>query len=180
MYFEMETTYDRPTVQALQDILNTTVRARNIRLIQICSFLVAGLSLIYGVIWLGAYLQLKVTVVPAISGFLMCAIFLFVGLTHKSRMNRQGRHMVNQTPMTVRYSFHENGYTTGKGADAEHTPYRLLRFLCCSGKYDVLMLNRRRGFVIDHSRFTQGDPEKFRAFLEERTGLTFQHAPESK
>lgn len=176
MYFEMETTYDRPTVQALQDILNRTVRAKRIRLVQICSLIVAALALIYGVIWLLASFQTGVTIVPGISGLVMCVIFLFIGLRYKSRFERQGRHMVHQTPVTIRYSFHENGYTTGKGKEAAHTPYRLLRTLCCGGNYDVLMLDRRRVFVIDHSRFLQGDPEQFRRFLEERTGLTFQRA----
>ena len=124
---------------------------------------------------LGFFIGLAV-IVPGISGLVMCVIFLFIGLRYKSRLERQGRHMVHQTPVTIRYSFHENGYTTGKGKEAAHTPYRLLRTLCCGGNYDVLMLDRRRVFVIDHSRFLQGDPEQFRKFLEERTGLTFQRA----
>lgn len=35
MRFEMETTYDQPTVRAFQNILNRTVRAKRIRLVRI-------------------------------------------------------------------------------------------------------------------------------------------------
>ena len=34
MYFEMETTYDRETLLAFQQILNQTVRTRRIRLVR--------------------------------------------------------------------------------------------------------------------------------------------------
>ena len=179
MYFEMETTYDRETLLAFQQILNQTVRTRRIRLVRVCSFLVAGLSMLYGLIWLITSIQTGVTWIPAISGFLMCAIFLAIGLLYEARMARLSRHLGYNTPVTVRYSFHENGYTTGKGKSAVHTPYRALRILCCRDHYDVLMLDRRRGFVVDHSRFLRGDPGAFRALLEERTGLRFQ-TPESK
>lgn len=178
MYFEMETTYDQPTVLAFQRILNQTVRARRIRLVRICSFLVAGLSLVYALIWFAAGVQAGVTLVPAVSGLLMCGVFLAIGLLYETYLIRLGRHLVNQTPVTIRYSFHESGYTTGKGKDAVHSPYRVLRSLCCDSNYDVLMLDRRHGFIIDHQHFLQGDPGRFRAFLEDHTGKIFQIAQE--
>ena len=38
------------------------------------------------------------------------------------------------------------------------------------------MLDRRRGFVLDKSRFLSGDPEAFASFLERCTGKRIQMA----
>ena len=176
MRFEMETTYEQPTVRAFQNILNRTVRAKRIRLVRILTFVVGCGALAYGLLWLWAAVAEGVSAVPAVSGLAAGTIFLLLGIFYKKYINRSGRHMVNQQPVTIRYAFDCHGYSTLSGKNRQISPYRIIHDICSGDGYYVIMLDRRRGFVLDKSRFLSGDPEKFAPFLEERTGKPIQTA----
>ena len=95
--------------------------------------------------------------------------------------------MVDQTPVTIRDCFDAHGYSTGTGRSSTRSTCGVIRTICgdaghygavdkvCFQKY-VIMLDRRRGFVLDKSRFLSGDPEAFASFLERCTGKRIQMA----
>ena len=84
--------------------------------------------------------------------------------------------MVDQTPVTIRDSFDAHGYSTGTGRSGTRSTYGVIRTICGDAGHYVVMLDRRRGFVLDKSRFLSGDPEAFASFLERRTGKRIQMA----
>ena len=176
MRFEMETTYDKPTVLAFQDILNRTVRAKRIRLTRILTLVVGCGALAYGLLWLWAALTKGVSFMPAVSGLIAGTIFLMLGIFYKKYIGRSSRHMVSQQPVTIRYSFDKYGYATLTGKNKQFSTYRIIHNICSGDGYYVIMLDRRRGFVLDKSRFLSGDPEQFAPFLEECTGKSIQTA----
>ena len=176
MSFEVETTYDKPTVQAFQRVLNKTIRYKRIRLVRVVDILMGCASLIYGLLWLWARTQADVSIFPAVSGLALGVVFLLIGAFYEAYISRGGRHMVNHTPTVIRYSFDKHGYTTKTGKNSTRSVYGILKILCADERYYVLMLDRRRGFVLDREHFLSGNPEDFGPFLEERTGKKFQMA----
>ena len=123
-------------------------------------------------LWLWA----GVSVVLTISEFLMGAMFLVFGGCYEKHLRRSGRHMADQNPNTIRYSVDKTGYTTKTSQNTARSTYSIIHFLCEEDGYFVVMLDRRRGFVLDKAHFLTGTPEAFAAFLEERTGQSFQRA----
>ncbi len=60
--------------------------------------------------------------------------------------------------------------------DTIETKYRYedIAALCERGDYYFFFLGKRYGMIFDKRLFTQGDPETFRAFIEQKTGKRFQ------
>ncbi|MBR0311921.1 MAG: YcxB family protein [Oscillospiraceae bacterium] len=52
--------------------------------------------------------------------------------------------------------------------------YEDIAALCERGDYYFFFLGKRYGMIFDKRLFTQGDPETFRAFIEQKTGKRFQ------
>lgn len=176
MSFEVETTYDKPTVQAFQRILNRTVRYKRLCAVRIITIVIGCVSIAYGCLWLWAKAAMDASLVPAISGFIAGAVFLLIGIFYEAYLNKFSRHMVEKTPVTIRYSFDKHGYSTITGKQSVRSIYGILHNIYEGEGHFVLMLDRRRGFVLDKSRFLTGDPEEFRRFVEERTGKAVQAA----
>lgn len=72
--------------------------------------------------------------------------------------------MVDQTPVTIRDCFDAHGYSTGTGRSSTRSTCGVIRTICGDAGHYVIMLDRRRGFVLDKSRFLSGDPEAFASF----------------
>ena len=75
-----------------------------------------------------------------------------------------------------RSPFDAHGYSTGTGRSGTRSTYGVIRTICGDAGHYVIMLDRRRGFVLDKSRFLSGDPEAFASFLERCTGKRIQMA----
>ena len=73
--------------------------------------------------------------------------------------------MVDQTPVTIRDCFDAHGYSTGTGRSSTRSTCGVIRTICGDAGHYVIMLDRRRGFVLDKSRFLSGDPEAFASFF---------------
>ena len=82
--------------------------------------------------------------------------------------------MVDQTPVTIRDCFDAHGYSTGTGRSSTRSTCGVIRTICGDAGHYVIMLDRRRGFMLDKSRFLSGDPEAFASFLERCTGKRIQ------
>ncbi|MGN8897551.1 YcxB family protein [Flavonifractor sp. HCP28S3_F3] len=170
MNFEMETVYDKQTIQAFQNILNQTLRAKRIQFARL-TFMITGCVCIgYGFLWLWAKSQADISVIPAVSSFAAGIPLLLLGLFYKKYRNRSVKHMVNQTPERIYYSFDENGYFSRSGSTKLRSTYHILEFMFETDHYFVLMLSRKKGFILDKSRFQFGTPEEFRSFLSQKTG----------
>lgn len=183
MRFEVEAIYNKNTLLRFQQILNSTIRKKRIQLVRILTSIVGIFSLGYCLLWIWAAVNLpegKNAIVPAVSAFITGAAFLLMGIFYKKYMGRGGKRIKADTPASIRYNFDEKGFYTINGAKKERSSYNIIQMLCADDAYYVLMLGRNRGFLLERSRFTAGNPDEFASFLEKLTGKQFQYADKNK
>ncbi len=167
--YEIETIYDKETLIEFQKVVDGTLRAKQLRIMRILLFVLGVCGFVLGGLWI--YFG---QIVPALSGFVMGAAFLAVGIFYEKYRMMGKKHDVSRNLHKVTYVFNREYYGSEDSTGVHKTAYTAIKNICESDTVFAIMIGRRQGFVLDKKRFVRGTPEQFRAFIEKKTGLSVQ------
>ncbi len=167
--FEVEQTYDLAALTVLCRAARKTVQRWK--------------TVLRGVVWaifvLGAALivfQLAQGTFDPDDWYLFAAIaFLLAFLLFEDRLNAWVA-LRNLVPGTAHSTtvFDDDAYTVTTDTTQTRWEYENITGLCETERYFLFFLGKRHGQCFDKRGFRAGEPEVFRAFIERKTGKTFQ------
>ena len=168
--FTVEQTYDLRATTSLNVAMRKTVRR--------------WYSYLRGVVWMLLAVSVATLAVSLAIGtldvrddwvFLLSIVVIIAFLLFDDRLNGwiSLRRMFPGSAHSVTV-FADERYVVS--TDTIETKYRYedIAALCERGDYYFFFLGKRYGMIFDKRLFTQGDPETFRAFIEQKTGKRFQ------
>ncbi len=170
MSFEIETTYNRESMDAMNRLAEKTIRP------DLVWFRMACLILGVGGLAFGAYQQ----VVLGEAGKSTASICYGIGLVlllmgifwHSYFLNYKAKGVTAGGVKTYSFEFEENFFTSDHPEMLLNYPYSKFQYLCENDRWMVLFSDKRTGIILDKTGFVEGDPEAFGPFLEAKTGLT--------
>ncbi len=167
MSFTIETTVDLRAMAALSRAARKTLGRRRSVAIHIFGWTVLVLDLLLTLLLLlgGEVPWLNLLVGLVMLGTLLC----------EDRLNGAlGLRMVLPDTRRLTARFTEDGYRHTTPVSESTWHYEQIQAVCETEDYFLLLLGRRHGQVYRKSGFTEGNPEAFRTFLTEKTGLAVQ------
>lgn len=119
-------------------------------------------------------------VVRMLSGFFLgVGMLLLLGNLGAIGANKSKRERWAEENSKGHYRFSETGFASYIGDAAYACNYAAVETLLEDEGHFYLFMSHNSGHILCKSAFTQGDPEHFRTFLEEKTGMEFLHIPSS-
>ena len=172
--FQVEQTYDLASLTALCRAVRKTVR-RTARILR---------GVCWGIVAVGAALYVLALAVRAVGpgdqlSILMLAMLAVLSclLLLEDRINGwiALRQLVPGTAHSVTV-FTDGDYTVTTDTTETIYHYENITDLCEAEGYFFFFLGKRHGQIFDKRGFQVGGPDAFRAFLEQKTSLTFRKA----
>ena len=171
--FQIRTTYDQRALAVMARTLRKTLRRRRSRIVHVFGWSVVALALLLMLAeCLAGTLSLDgPTVVTAVSA----AVVLLVMLKEDAINGwAAGRHMLPDMREAVTVFEAETYTSTTKAAQTMWKYTQILGVYETEG-YFVFFLSRRHGQIYDKAGFQKGTPERFRAFIAEKTGKPVEY-----
>ncbi len=165
--FVIEQTYDFASLTVLCRAARKTVRrtARILRGVCWCIFAV-GAALCVLLLALGGMPELWIWAVLA-------ALLALLLLEDRINAWVARSQMVPGTAHS-KTAFADDAYTVTTDTTETRFQYENVTNLCETERFFIFFLGKRHGQLFDKQGFQQGDPDAFRAFLERKTGKSFQ------
>ena len=164
--FTIEQTYNLAALTALCRAMRKTIR-HIWRFVRIFCWCIVAVGLL---LWVVSMLM----GIPEHILLAASAVLLLVLLT-EDRLNAllSWRLLIPGTAHSVT-TFSEDVYTVKTDSLETRYQYDNISMLCETDRYFFLFLGKRHGQIFDKRCFQSGDPDEFRAWMERRTGKTFQ------
>lgn len=165
--FEIEQTYDMAGLTVLCRTARKTVRtyARILRIVCWCIF---GLC--------AATFALLLALGGMPEAWMWAALLVFLLLLLLEDRFNAWIALRNLVPGTAHSTavFDDDAYTVTTEKTQTRWQYDNITALCESERYFIFFLGKKHGQLFDKQGFRTGEPDAFRAFLEQKTGKTFE------
>lgn len=175
MIFENTTQYDSEALYALADVQIKTSRRHRIRR---WVLLLAGLwCCIAGILLLSMLWRLDM------SGYIVTGMTLVMGpfgvvqgiFYRRIIVWRTKKHVLQGDSGPRRFVFTEEALQAEKAGVRSAYRYEVVQNAYETGGYFVLALDKLHCIIVSMAGFTQGSPDGFRAFLEQKLGQPVQY-----
>lgn len=167
--YEITTVYDHKALTALcRAVRKTYRRKRSLFLRILVGAFIATNAVFNGLLyWLGAFV-FDFTVILTVAAAVLLLLLCFF----EDDLNAWiGGGMSYGYKQETTASLDEDAYTITLPGNVGRWQYDKIQRLCETEGYFVLLLSKRHGHVFDKSGFTKGDPDAFRTYITEKTGI---------
>ncbi len=169
MHFINNTTYNKQSLNALNQLANKTVDPMKKIGQRLLCIVVGAASLYYGY-----HLQntTEESSLFATAALLYGTLFLLIGVFWVRFQNYTSMRMLTKGVKDCRYDFSDAGFASEHAIAQSNFQYRNIYAISQNELYIALFLDNKHGIIIDKNGFLEGTSDDFIEFLEEKTELT--------
>lgn len=174
MEFQVHTIYDSATVRELQDLINGAGKERRKKTVRRNVLALGVVCLAGAAVSAVAAGNDVLAIVLLLAGILLLSIGAVFPAYLTVRQDREDRKNGKRQAQESDVCFSEDGFLIRNRRGERNYTYQSCLQLLEGPRHFVIMLGDTRAVALDKDGFLAGDPEEFRAFLEERTGKRWE------